>query len=378
MKTVPTLAPTLLALAAALAAGGACAQAAAPAAPSGVTIYGLLDTGLEHVTDVGPAGDGLTRMPGLTGSLPSRIGFRGSEDLGGGLRAVFTLEQGLSMDSGVLNQGGRVFGRQALVGLSGPWGTVSLGRQYTMLYWSIFDADLLGPNIYGAGSLDPYIPNARIDNSLAWRGTFPGGLTLGATYSFGRDTVNAGPSPSGTNCAGESATDSKACRQWSAMAKVDRETWGAALAVDEIRGGPGAFAGLTSSAQKDTRVSANGYLRLADWKLGAGLIRRDNDASAATPRSDLWYAGASYRLTPALTLEGELFSLDFKGSGDDATMAALRATQALSKRTSLYATLGHIRNRGASAISVSSGAPGSAPAPGASQSAAMVGVRHVF
>ena len=51
-------------------------------AQSNVTLYGLLDTGVEHVTNVGASGSGLTRLPLLTGSVPSRLGFRGSEDLG--------------------------------------------------------------------------------------------------------------------------------------------------------------------------------------------------------------------------------------------------------------------------------------------------------
>ena len=249
------------------AAGGAQAQTA-----SSVTLYGHLDTGIEHLTNV-QGGGSLTRMPGLTGTAPSRWGLRGSEDLGGGLSAVFALESGFGPDAGTFNQGGRGFGRQAWVGLSGGWGSVSLGRNYTMLYWALFDADLLGPNAFGLSSLDSYIPNTRTDNSLAYRGRF-GAWSLGAAYSLGRDAVNAGPSPAGTNCAGESATDRQACRQWSAMLKYDTAPWGFALAVDEMRGGAGAFAGLTRSDLKDRRIMLNGYAALSPTiKLGAGLMR---------------------------------------------------------------------------------------------------------
>ena len=180
------------------------AMAVAPVALAqtpGVTLFGIIDTGVEYVTDVGSAGQGLWRVPTQTGTVASRVGVRGSENLGGGLRAEFVIENGFAPDMGTAAQGGRLFGRQAWVGLSGPWGTVSLGRQYTMLFWSLLDADLLGPNMYSSGSLDSYIPNARADNAIAYRGKF-GGLTLGATWSFGRDAVNAGPSPGGTNCAG--------------------------------------------------------------------------------------------------------------------------------------------------------------------------------
>lgn len=360
--------------------GGMCLYAAACGAvnaQSPVTIYGIVDTAVEHVTNVGASGSGLTRMPSSTGTVASRLGFRGSEDLGDGLRAVFTIEQGFAPDMGTLNQGGRAWGRQSFVGLSGPWGSLTLGRQYTMLFWSILDADILGPNLYGSGSLDSYVPNARADNAVAYRGTFSG-LTVGATYSLGRDAVNAGPSPAGTNCPGESATDKKACREWSALMKYDAPAWGAAVAVDEIRGGAGAFAGLTSGALKDTRISVNGYVKLGDAKIGGGLIRRDNDASAATPRSDLWYLGASYLVTPLVTIEGEALQLRFKGSANKSTLVAARATYHLSKRTALYATLGHIDNAGALALSVSGGAPGSSPAAGAAQSALATGIRHSF
>jgi len=351
-------------------------RARAPSASS-ISLYGLVDTGVEYLSNVGPGSNRLIRMPSLTGSLPSRWGVRGVEDLGDGLRSVFVLESGFGPDTGSLNQGGRSFGRQAFVGLSGGWGTVTLGRQYTMLFWSLLDADVLGPNVYGSGSLDAYIPNARADNAIVYRGTF-GGFTMGASYSLGRDVVNAGPSPAGTNCPGESATDSKACQEWSVLMKYDAARWGAALAVDGIRGGPGAFAGLVSSRLKDRRISANGYVKLGEGQLSAGVIRRNNDASPLTPRSDLWYVGGSYPVLPALTLDAQLFRLGYRNSRNGATLAAVRATYNLSKRTALYATVGHISNDGNLALSVSSGATGSNPAPGGSQMGTMLGMRHSF
>lgn len=341
-----------------------------------VTVFGIVDAALEHVTRVGPAGSGLTRMPSLTGSVPSRIGFRGVEDLGGGLRAVFTLEQGFVPDVGGLSQGGRAFGRQAFVGLSGDWGTVSFGRQYTMLFWSILESDVLGPAIYGTGSLDPYIPNARADNALAWRGSF-GGWMLGATYSFGRDAVNAG-NPAGTNCPGELAGDARACREWSLLVRYDAAGWGAALAQDSIRGGPGAFAGLSSSALSDTRVSVNGYLRFGGSKLSLGAVKRRNGASPTTPRSDLWYVGGVWPVTPALTLDGEVLKLAYQGSADRAWLVAARATYALSRRTAAYVTAGGLSNEGSLALSVSAGAAGSNPKAGASQTGITAGLRHAF
>ena len=329
------------------------------------------------MSDVGPAGRGLWRVPSQTGTVASRVGVRGSENLGGGLRAEFVIENGFAPDMGTAAQGGRLFGRQAWLGLSGTWGTVSLGRQYTMLFWSLLDADLLGPNMYSSGSLDSYIPNARADNAIAYRGKF-GGLTLGATWSFGRDAVNAGPSPGGTNCAGETPGNSRQCRGWSALAKFDAAAGGVALAIDELRGGPGAFAGLTSADKVDRRISANGYVNFGNTRVAGGLVRRSNDGAPAARRSDLWYAGVSHKLTPAITLEGQGYRLDYAANDDAALLFAARAQYAFSRRTSGYVTVGTIDNDGSLALSVSGGAPGSSPVAGGSQQGVMVGVRHAF
>lgn len=113
-----------------------------------VTLYGMVDVGVESVSNVAPAGGRLMRMPSNTGLFPSRFGLRGREDIGGGLSAVFTLENGFLPDTGGLSQGGRFFGRQAHVGLSGDWGAMTVGRQSTMMFWSTLDADLAGPSVY--------------------------------------------------------------------------------------------------------------------------------------------------------------------------------------------------------------------------------------
>ncbi len=369
----PSIAPALRIPAALAAVLCACGFSTLQA--QSVSVYGLVDVAVEHVTKVAPAGGGLTRVPSLTGTLPSRLGLRGSEDLGGGLKAVFTLEQGFAPDQGSFTQGGRAWGRQAWVGVAGSWGTLTLGRHYTMLFWSILDADVMGPQLYGTGSLDAYIPNARADNSVAFKGSW-GGLTLGATASLGRDAVNAG-SAAGTNCAGELAGDTKACREWSVLVKVDAAAWGLALAQDTIHGGPGALFGLVRSALKDTRVSANGWVRMGGVKATLGVVRRDNQASS-TPRSALWYAGLAWPVSQALTLEAQWHTLRTRGSAAGATLGVLRATHALSRRTAVYATAGHIGNRGGLALSVSGGAGGSSPLPGGAQSGLAAGLRHAF
>jgi predicted porin len=361
------------------------AFAQAPAAPSAVTIYGLIDTGVEFIDKVGPAGNTLTRMPTNTSAVPSRLGFRGQEALGDGLSAIFTLEMGLLADSGSLGQGGRAFGRQSFVGLSGPWGSVTLGRQYSMLFWSLLDADLIGPGVYGMGSFDPYVPNARSDNTVAWRGRF-GGLNLGAAYSTGRDVVNAGPSPVGTNCPGESSTDRQACRAWSVLAKYDAASWGAAAALDRQHGRTPAsaadpvFGGLTSRGRSDTRLSVNGYVKFGSaTRIGGGLLQRDNDGNPAAKKSRLWYLGVTTPVADLMTLDAALMTQRYSASSQrNATLLAARLNYQFSKRTATYLQVARMANNSLSALSVSGGAPGSAPAAGVDQNGISVGLRHAF
>lgn len=273
------IAPAMLALA----SGAAGAQS--------VTLYGLVDTGIEYVSHASSSGNGLVRMPSVTGTLPSRWGLRGTEDLGGGTQAVFTLESGFNTDTGTSGQGARLFGRQAWVGLSGRYGTLTLGRQYSMAFLSLGDADLLGPSQYALGSLDTYIPNARTDNTVAYKGTF-GGLTVGATYSFGHDA--AGGVPASGTCAGEQAGSASSCRTVSAMLKYDAARFGVAGAYEEQRGGTGATASFfngsaaipfTGASDKDRRIIANGYARLGQAKLGIGWIGRALMSAAGDVRS---------------------------------------------------------------------------------------------
>jgi predicted porin len=362
-------------------------------AQSNVTMYGLVDTGIEYVNKVAVTGNpdaSVTRMPGLTATLPSRIGFRGTEDLGAGMKAIFTLENGFDPGVGSLNQSGRLFGRQAWVGVQSDWGTFTVGRNYTMYFWANNDADVLGPNIYGLASLDPYIPNARSDNSLAYRGTF-GGVTVGATYTLGRDTAG----PAGSGCAGENPADVRACRGWSAMVKYDAPVWGVALAHDRFNG-TGAYTGVTavgvlpSSRLQDKRTILNGYVKFAGAKIGGGLIRRDNDGAVLlsnnpVAKSNLFFLGASFPVTPAFTIDGQVSKLDYKGNSAEGTMLAIRGTYALSKRTAAYVTAGRIDNDGSLTNSVSGGGintptspSNTSPVAGGSQTGFMVGLRHAF
>ncbi|HWV04744.1 porin [Ralstonia sp.] len=365
-------------------AAATCALASGAANAQSVTLYGLIDTGIEYVSHANANGNGLTRIPSVTGTLPSRWGLRGAEDLGNGMKAVFTLESGFNTDTGTSGQGGRLFGRQAWVGLASDYGTVTLGRQYSMVFLSLADADILGPSQYAIGSLDVYIPNARTDNTIAYKGTFSG-LTVGATYSFGRDA--AGGVPASGTCAGEVAGNASACRTMSAMVKYDAATFGVAGAYEEQRGGTGATASFfngsapiafTDAGDKDRRIVANGYVKLGNAKLGVGWIGRHLQAAAGDVRSNLYFVNGSYPLTGALTLDAGLLRIVNADQSRSATMAVVRGVYALSKRTALYAQTGYLWNSANAQYSVSGGGGGTTPAKGVNQLGAMVGMRTAF
>jgi predicted porin len=342
-------------------------------AQSNVTVYGIIDGAVEHYTNATAARESVTRLPSLGGGMfPSRLGFRGTEDLGGGLKAIFALENGFAEDTGVLGQGNRLFGRQAWVGLSGTWGQFTIGRNYNMMTTSTYDFDLIGPSQYGVGSLDPFIPNGRHDNSVAYKGTF-GGLTAGATYSLGRDTSSAG-GPAGTNCAGEAAVDSHQCREWSGMVRYDTPQFGVVGAYDRIYGGPLAAAGLNTADKTDSRAHVAVLAKLDGLKIGAGAIIRNNEGNV-TPRSNLYYIAAAYKITPMFTIDGQLSELDYKDSINDSKQALVRLLYDFSKRTTVYVAAGRMNNRGTAALTLTAG--GSVGA-GLNQTGIITGIKHAF
>jgi predicted porin len=358
-------------------------------AQSSVTLYGLIDTGVEYVSHANSAGDPVVRMPAISGELPSRWGMHGVEDIGGGWKAIFTLENGFNTRGGDLGQGGRLFGRQAWVGLDGPWGALTFGRQYNMVFWALSDADILGPDVHGIGALDNYLPNARSDNSVVYKGTYKG-VTVGASYSFGRDAAGTGNSPGQGTCAGQVPGQFDECREWSAMLKYDAASFGVATAYGEQRGGANAAANffdgagsfpIVSGADKDTRIEANGYVRFAGLKVGAGWLGRHvetNSAAVANVRSNLYYLGAQYFVTPSFVIESEGYRIVVREQDARATMTTIRVTYFLSKATGVYFNGTYLWNSDKARFSASAGGGGTTPAAGMGQLGAMAGIRHSF
>ncbi|GAB5099016.1 porin [Caballeronia sp. LP006] len=169
----------------ALAALGTFAGAAH--AQSSVTLYGIIDAGFLYSNN--SAGQKLYALN--SGNVQgSRWGLRGTEDLGGGLKALFVLENGFNVFNGALGQGGDEFGRQAYVGLStAQYGTVTLGRQYDSVvdFTGAFEVGSQWATYFGAhpGDLDNMNNSLRVNNSVKFTSANYAGFTFGGLYSLG-------------------------------------------------------------------------------------------------------------------------------------------------------------------------------------------------
>ena len=169
-------------------------------AQSTVTLYGIIDAGLQYISDVGVAQNtgaaghpvayvSKSRVGFLSGgSISNRWGLKGVEDLGGGLAAIFQLENGFNSGTGAFSLNGTEFNRAAFVGLSSTrYGTITLGRQADAITDMLV---LYGPGFAGgistyAGDLSNYDTSNRINNSVKYRTPLYAGFTGELIYGFG-------------------------------------------------------------------------------------------------------------------------------------------------------------------------------------------------
>jgi len=150
-----------------------------------VTLYGIVDEGVTYTSNQN--GHSAYQMQSGVASA-SRWGLRGAEDIGGGAKAIFVLENGFDPSTGSLGNNGRLFGRQAYVGLSSHYGTLTMGRQYdevvdmlaridASLQWGIYFAH--------AGDVDNTSGSIRINNSMKYTTPTLYGITFAGLYGFG-------------------------------------------------------------------------------------------------------------------------------------------------------------------------------------------------
>jgi len=317
---------------------------AAPAmAQSNVTIYGVADAYMKYGDFMGDDTMGVD-SGGLAGS---RIGFRGEEDLGSGLKAVFVLEQGFNIDTGKstamsgdddrANGGSQTFTRQAYVGLKGNFGQVALGRQYAPGYFTgEYDA-LLNAFVSPMSLLSNFAgltitPNAaaRWNNSVTYNGTFQS-VSVAAIYSAGNQEVDVKGGPDYTD-------DDKygiSLKYDNGPLKIGGIYQAVKFKSEPI--GPGAFQKRANDeTQKEWLIGASYNFGMATL---AGSYQQGRDVLGISDLDvDLWQVGVIVPVGAGnIHVAYAQTKLDYPDGGDDKPKAFTVAyTHAFSKRTTGY------------------------------------------
>ena len=315
-------------------------------AQTSVTIYGSFDAGVRSEENL--AGDRTLRM-GSNGHYNSnRIGFRGVEDLGGGMNAHFTLESGFNTGTGALdNATNQLFNRSAFVGLGGAWGSLDLGRQYSVHFKTIGGYD---PFIYQYTRVIPLAGLAgltRLNNDIQYTGAF-GPVTVRAEYALGEVTGDTGAGATAALGAGF---------------KTGPFSMGGAYTTR---------ANATDSADQNV-WTIGGAFATGPFRVALGYANDDRDAGfaavgAAADEIENAWLGGSYNISPALALQAGWYRTEANVGAIESDLAIVGATYNLSKRTNFYTNIDH-RNSDATV----GGVRGTAKQTGFS-----VGVNHLF
>jgi predicted porin len=333
------------------------AFAGVASAQSSVSLYGTVDLNAKYVKN-----DGSARRYSLSqdGINSSQLGFKGIEDLGGGLKAGFVLLAGVNADSGTTNA--QFFNRRATVSLMGGFGEVRLGRDYTPTFWNNTIFDAFGTNGVGDSSHVLQLPTAtfvRANNSIGY--FLPSGI--GGVYGqfmAAASEGGTGPSLYGTTvgnnpgrylggrigfAAGPFDIAAAYAQQRFQSGAAEQKTWNIGgsydLGVVKLMG---YFDRDTVGSFRENRFSFSGVVPLGQGEIHAGYDRSKLTGSGVDNKVDQFKVGYVYNL---------------------------------SKRTAVYTTYSHLKNGNVSRLSVSA-AQTAAPTLGGKSSGAEVGLRHFF
>lgn len=338
--------------------------AGAASAQSSVTVYGVVDMGISRDDN------GSTTTTGLNSGIQSgsRLGFRGVEDLGNGLKGLFTLETGIAADTGGFTQGNTAFGRQSFVGLQGNFGTVKLGRQNTLLRDTL---DAIDPFRIGlAGDATRFFnqggtndttklangttgtPGGRMNNAIKYETPNLSGFSGQFEYGFGE--------VAGNNTAGRQISGALQYANGPILVALTHNISDIAAVVataapsDKVKttllGGTYDFGMVKAHAAADTVKS--------DAAIATKLDRRDYMVGATVP------FGASTFLVNYTKRKDKMLN------NADSDQIAIGYTYALSKRTNLYTSYARTSNDGAAALNT--------VVAGENDNLFNVGVRHSF
>jgi predicted porin len=345
----------------------ALAAAALASAQSSVTMFGVVDATVQRISNSG--GPSVTRLTNA-GQVPSRLGFRGVEDLGGAMSAGFWLEAGIQNDDGrgipsnTNNQAsgaapaaaggqGLTFNRRSTVSLQSTWGELRLGRDFTP---QVFNLTLYDPFLNtGAGAAQPYNyivtgPTAvRASNSIGYfTPATLGGFFAQLMHYRGENASNAPNDGTGTG-----ARLGYAGGVWEAALAVSRTNYAAGDVRQNNIGGSYKFGSVklmgSLSRDRNGATRGDGAVVGALMQVGAGEVKA---------------AFSQYKIETGLaTPTGRKIAVGYSHS--------------LSRRTALYATAARVRNSNGAATSAAPGAAGT-PAANGSSTGFDVGVRHSF
>lgn len=335
----------------------------APAfAQSNVTLYGIVDTGLTRIDSTVGGSSNQLRSGNL---YTSRFGFRGREDLGGGLRAIINLEGGLNTDTGGTSS--PFFNRQSWVGLSSDqWGQVTLGRMFSSIadvfipslsvsYLGNTTAAINGSAV-GAGSsaarFNNMIGGTRVDNALKYQSASMHGLKAHAMVAMGEVSGSSsagrmqsfGGSYNSDSFEGGVVYHERKCTEATGC--------GPGKANDKILGLGGSYKlkgvryGMTYTTQKNAlNVRGNDadvidlFVRvpIGQW-VAAGGLQFLNDKTALNQDVRQLNLGATYSLSKRTSLYG-LYSMQSVKNGGKAGMYSV--TSAKDKQNQLSVGIAH-------------------------------------
>ncbi len=327
---------------------GALGLSASAFAQSNVAVYGLMDAGVEYVTNATPSKAGQARVIS-GGKNTSRWGLRGSEDLGGGLKALFQLEGGILMDTGA--QDGPLFKRHATVGLEGGFGKVLIGRSFTTTYDFLIQFDPLGfaPNYSWGTSINASGPSkygmtTAFDNLIKYS-VQQGDFKFGATYALGEQTTGN--------------ADSRKVAVGTAYKHGPLQLM---TTYESINGN---VLAATGRRDETTAVHVAGDYREGPWRFSLGL--RDyklvsGKAATADVKATTYWTGVSYLIKPSVTLTGAVYYADVKNvaanADADPVMYVARTLFAMSKTTDLYVSAAYAKAKNNKMVSLSRDDPG--------------------
>jgi predicted porin len=371
-------------------------------AQSSVTLYGAVDTSIAYFGNQ----QGTNRSGGTfemaAGNLsPNLWGLKGTEDLGGGLSAIFKLESGFNVDNGRLGQGAKIFGRTAMVGLTGDnTGTVTVGRQYDPLIdliQPLTNDGAFGPTFATPGDMDNYDNSYRTNNSIKYTTPNFAGLQASAMYAFGGvpGSVASGQTyaaavaynhgPFGLGAGYFHANSDHGTAATFDGLNPDATTF----AVDSV-----ATTGAFVSANSMQIIRAAGDYVFQNFTFGVAYsnVQYNNYATSFGNQNNTKFntgqVFVNYQVTPSM-LVGAGYDYT-KGSGNNVTVSynqfSLGADYFLSKRTDIYALAGYQKASG-NTIDAATGDVVAAVASmgdfgndssNNKQAMGMIGIRHKF